>query len=72
MLSEMEKLYEGYSKAVKLVMGEARRGQLKGVHGPVAGLIHVPDRYAAVYYTHLDVYKRQPCAPTSWRTRWGF
>ena len=46
MLSEMEKLYEGYSKAVKLVMGEARRGQLKGVHGPVAGLLHVPDRYA--------------------------
>ncbi|MFQ9916563.1 MAG: hypothetical protein ACLRWQ_09380 [Flavonifractor plautii] len=44
MLSEMEKLYEGYSKAVKLVMGEARRGQLKGVHGPVAGLLHVPDR----------------------------
>ena len=24
----MEKLYEGYSKAVKLVMGEAGRGQL--------------------------------------------
>ncbi len=46
MLSEMEKLYEGYSKAVKLVMGEAERGQLQGVHGPVAGLIHVPDRYA--------------------------
>ena len=38
MLSEMEKLYEGYSKAVKLVMGEARRGQLKGVHGPVGRL----------------------------------
>ncbi|MCQ4865409.1 chromosome segregation protein SMC [Pseudoflavonifractor phocaeensis] len=46
MLTEMEKLYEGYSKAVKLVMGEAERGQLRGVHGPVAGLIHVPDQYA--------------------------
>ena len=43
MLSEMEKMYEGYSKAVKLVMGEAKKGQLKGIHGPVAGLIHVPD-----------------------------
>ena len=43
MLSEMEKMYEGYSKAVKLVMGEAKKGQLRGVHGPVAGLIHVPD-----------------------------
>ena len=46
MLTEMEKLYEGYSKAVKLVMGEAERGGLKGVRGPVAGLIHVPDQYA--------------------------
>nr|WP_155148171.1 MULTISPECIES: chromosome segregation protein SMC [unclassified Pseudoflavonifractor] len=46
MLTEMEKLYEGYSKAVKLVMGEADRGQLRGVHGPVAGLIHVPEQYA--------------------------
>nr|WP_207723465.1 chromosome segregation protein SMC [Lawsonibacter faecis] len=46
MLTEMEKLYEGYSKAVKLVMGEAERGQLRGVHGPVAGLIHVPEQYA--------------------------
>ncbi len=46
MLTEMEKLYEGYSKAVKLVMGEAERGQLRHIHGPVAGLIHVPDQYA--------------------------
>ncbi len=46
MLSEMEKLYEGYSKAVKLVMGEAERGGLRGIRGPVASLIHVPDRYA--------------------------
>ncbi len=45
MLTEMEKLYEGYSKAVKVVMGDAERGQLKGIHGPVAGLVHVPDRY---------------------------
>ncbi len=45
MLSEMEKLYEGYSKAVKLVMGEAKKGQLRGIHGPVAGLIQVPDAY---------------------------
>ncbi len=46
MLTEMEKLYEGYSKAVKLVMGEAARGALPGIHGPVAGLVRVPDRYA--------------------------
>jgi len=46
MLTEMEKVYEGYSKAVKLVMGEAERGQLRGIRGPIAGLIHVPDPYA--------------------------
>lgn len=46
MLTEMEKLYEGYSKSVKLVMTEADRGALRGICGPVAGLIHVQDRYA--------------------------
>ena len=46
MLSEMEKLYEGYSKAVKTVMQSADRGQLSGVRGPVAGLLKVPDQYA--------------------------
>ena len=45
MLSEMEKLYEGYSKAVKAVMQAAERGQLRGVRGPVAGLLKVPDAY---------------------------
>ena len=39
MLSEMEKDYEGYSKAVKTVMREAGRGNLKGIHAPVANLI---------------------------------
>ena len=46
MLAEMEKMYEGYSKAVKLVMGEAERNGLRGIQGPVASLIHVPDQYA--------------------------
>ncbi len=46
MLGEMEKMYEGYSKAVKLVMTDGERGQLKGICGPVASLIKVPDQYA--------------------------
>ncbi len=45
MLSEMEKVYEGYSKAVKVVMAEAKRGTLVHIRGPVAGLIRVPDAY---------------------------
>ena len=53
MLAEMEKMYEGYSKAVKLVMGEAKKGQLRGIYGPVAGLIHVPDAYTVAVETAL-------------------
>ena len=53
MLTEMEKLHEGYSKAVKLVMGEVQRGTLHHIHGPVAGLIHVPDRYTVAIETAL-------------------
>ncbi|MBM6938723.1 chromosome segregation protein SMC [Pseudoflavonifractor phocaeensis] len=53
MLAEMEKVYEGYSKAVKLVMGEAERGRLRGVRGPVAGLLQVPDLYTVAIETAL-------------------
>ncbi len=53
MLSEMEKVHEGYSKAVKLVLGEAQRGNLRGLHGPVASLVHVPDQYTVAIETAL-------------------
>ena len=53
LLTEMEKDREGYSKAVKLVMGEADRGNLKNIHGPVAGLLHVPDPYTVAIETAL-------------------
>ena len=53
MLAEMEKVYEGYSKAVKLVMGEAERGTLHHIHGPVADLLKVPDQYAVAVETAL-------------------
>jgi len=53
MLEDMEKIREGYSKAVKLVMGEAQRGGLKNVHGPVADLIRVPDQYTVAIETAL-------------------
>ncbi|MBQ9974185.1 MAG: chromosome segregation protein SMC [Oscillospiraceae bacterium] len=45
MLSEMEKLHEGFSKAVKIVMSEAERGTLHNIHGPVAELVKVPEKY---------------------------
>ncbi len=45
MLSEMEKMYEGYSKSVKTVMQAAGRNQLRNIHGPVADLIRTPAQY---------------------------
>lgn len=53
MLAEMEKEYEGFSKAVKTVMREAGRGTLRGIHGPVGNLVHAEDRFALAIETAL-------------------
>ena len=46
LLSEMEKEYEGFNKAVRLVMQAAEKNTLRGVHGPVANLMTTDKRYA--------------------------
>ena len=53
MLSEMEKDYEGYSRAVKTVMKESGRGNLRGVHGPVANLVRADEECALAIETAL-------------------
>jgi Chromosome segregation ATPases len=53
MLEEMEKEFEGYSKAVKTVMKESSRGNIRGVHGPVSKLISAENRYALAIETSL-------------------
>ena len=53
MLSEMEKDYEGYNRAVRTVMREAERGTLRGIHGPVANLVRAEDRFALAIETAL-------------------
>ena len=53
MLEDLERGYEGYSKAVKTVMRESERGSLRGVHGPVANLVKADDRYALAVETAL-------------------
>ena len=53
MLSEMEKDYEGYSRAVRTVMREAERGNLRGVHGPVANLVRADEECALAIETAL-------------------
>ncbi len=45
LLTEMEKEYEGFSKAVKTVMLAAERQALRGIHAPVASLMTTDERY---------------------------
>ena len=53
LLSDMEKDYEGYSRAVKTVMKESRRGNLKGIHAPVANLLRADEECALAIETAL-------------------
>lgn len=41
----MERDYESYNKAVRLVMQESNRGSLRNVYGPVSRLIKTDDQY---------------------------
>ena len=44
LLTEMEKEYEGFSKAVKVVM--QAKSSLRGIHGPVASLMKTDQKYS--------------------------
>jgi chromosome segregation protein len=46
LLREMEREYEGHSRAVKTVMAEHERGRLSGVRGTVSELLRAEDRCA--------------------------
>ena len=46
LLAEMEKEYEGFNKAVKIVMHAAEKGALQGVHGPVGSILHTRREYS--------------------------
>ena len=53
MLTEMEKDFDGFSRAVKTVMRESARGSIRGVHGPVANLVKADDKCALAIETAL-------------------
>ncbi len=53
MLMEMEKDFDGFSRAVKTVMRESARGSIRGVHGPVANLVKADDECALAIETAL-------------------
>lgn len=53
LFQDMERSYEGFSKAVKTVMQESRRGLLRNIHGPVSRLLQTDEEYAAAIETAL-------------------
>jgi len=53
LLAEMEKDFQGYSKAVKIIMQETARGTFKNVHGTVGSLLRTDDSYAIAIETAL-------------------
>lgn len=52
-LEDLERNLEGFTQSVKVVMKEAARGTLGGVHGPVTKLIKTPREYAVAIETAL-------------------
>ncbi len=53
MLVDMEREYEGYSRAVKAIMRQAGRGAVHGIHGPAGDLLKTDDKYALAIETAM-------------------
>ncbi len=52
-LEDLEKNMEGFNHSVKAVMSDSKSGILRGVLGPVAGIINVKKEYAVAVETAL-------------------
>ncbi|MEE1035471.1 MAG: hypothetical protein U0L15_00020, partial [Oscillospiraceae bacterium] len=55
----MERDFESYNKAVRMVMQEAQRGSLRNVHGPVSRLIRTGDSYTVAIEIALGAAMQQ-------------
>ena len=55
----MERDFESYNKAVRMVMQESQRGALRNVHGPVSRLIRTEDSYAVAIEIALGAAMQQ-------------
>lgn len=53
MLRELEQEYEGFSKAVRIIMQESERGHLRHIHGPVSKLLRTEEDYTVALETAL-------------------
>ena len=55
----MERDFESYNKAVRMVMQEAQRGTLRNIHGPVSRLIRTEDSYTVAIEIALGAAMQQ-------------
>ena len=55
----MERDYESYQKSVRMVMQEAQRGKLSGIHGPVSRLIRTENEYTVAVEIALGAAMQQ-------------
>lgn len=55
----MERDFESYNKAVRMVMQEAQRGALRNIHGPVSRLIRTGDSYTVAIEIALGAAMQQ-------------
>ena len=55
----MERDFESYNKAVRMVMQEAQRGALRNIHGPVSRLIRTEDAYTVAVEIALGAAMQQ-------------
>ncbi len=55
----MERDFESYNKAVRMVMQEAQRGGLRNIHGPVSRLIRTGDSYTVAIEIALGAAMQQ-------------
>ncbi len=56
---EMERDFESYHKSVRLVMQEAKKGSLRGIHGPVSRLIRTDNNYTVAIEIALGAAMQQ-------------
>ena len=55
----MERDFESYNKAVRMVMQESQRGTLRNIHGPVSRLIRTQDNYTVAVEIALGAAMQQ-------------
>ncbi len=55
----MERDFESYQKSVRMVMQEAQRGKLPGIHGPVSRLIRTENEYTVAVEIALGAAMQQ-------------